>query len=54
MTNNCDVEPTNLKSFVCVSNDTDEQTQHNINEECNEDVEINLAEDPHTQRTVDV
>ena len=51
--NICTVESTNLKSFVCVSNNTDEQTQNNINEECDKDVEINLAEDPHPQRAVD-
>ena len=54
MTNKCAVDSTHLKSFVRVSNNTDEQTQHNVNEESDKDVEINLAEDPHAQRTVDV
>ena len=45
---------TNLKPFICISNDTDEQTQNDINEESDKDVDVDLAEDPYNHRALGV
>lgn len=37
---------TDLQSFICISNDTNKQAQYNVNEKCDEDVEVDFTEDP--------
>lgn len=37
---------TDLQPFICISNDTNKQAQYNVNEKCNEDVEVDFTEDP--------
>ena len=43
------VHDTHLESFVGVRDDADEQAEHNVNEQANERVQVDLAENPHSQ-----